>query len=83
MKNKNGKVAADPGSKSDKEVSLEEIKKFLQNDLTACINMLRSIQEDKATLDQLAVFMHGRYLNWKHQAELDNQLTIDDLKSMR
>lgn len=77
-KTKNGQAA--PGAeteKTEKTITIEEVREFIKRDLNACINMLDAIYRDQATLEMLADVLHGRYMNAKHKQELQNQTKLE------
>lgn len=73
MKNKikNGQSAQ--GAESPKTPTEGQVKEWLKRDIASCINLLDAIYQDPGTMDSLASFLYGRYMNSKHKEELEKQ----------
>lgn len=72
---KNGQSAQ--GAESPKTLTENEVKKFLKRDIASCINLMDAIYQDEGTLDSLASFLYGRYMNSKHKEELEKQAKLE------
>lgn len=77
-KYKNG-VKSELGSEAQTKriVTLQDAQTWLKRDLQICIACLDAIYKDPNTLNALAEFLHGRYLNNLHQEELKNQTELE------
>lgn len=64
------------GAKVSKPITESEVKKFLKSDIASCINLLDAIYQDEGTMDSLATFLYGRYMNAKHKDELNRQTEL-------
>lgn len=51
------------------EITQSLVKQYLITDLSKAIACLNAIQSDPDLLDNLAHFMHGRFINAKHAEE--------------
>lgn len=64
MNNKNQVTEEVPGTDSDVGVpDVAKVRKWVDRDLSACINFLTAINSDGPLKDQLSIFLHGRILN--------------------
>lgn len=60
-------------SKHKSPPTLKEVQEFVKRDVGVCIAMLSAVHNDKPTMDALAEYLHGRYMNALHQEELKAQ----------
>lgn len=72
---KNGQSAQ--GAESPKTISEKQVREFVKRDVASCINLLDAIYQDEGTMDSLASFLYGRYMNSKHKEELEKQIKLD------
>lgn len=79
MKDKNGVLSEAQGAEDKKEkrkvLTLDEVRKMVKRDLPTVIAFLNAVS-DPDVQEQVAVFLHGKYLNSLHKEELDKQLEI-------
>lgn len=68
--------------KKEKTLSLADVKKLVARDLPTAISFLEACM-DPDVQDQVAIFLHGKYLNAKHKQELDAQTQLDIVKANR
>jgi len=74
MNTKNNGVADKAlGADPQKVLTIEDVKKMLQRDMSAMIHMMDAIYKDQDVFNALATHLHGKYLNAKHQEELERQ----------
>lgn len=77
MKTKNGVAEAPQGGEPQKKVlTLSDVKGLLKRDLQSSMHMLSAIHDDVDTLNALAEFLHGKYMNAKHAEELAKQTEL-------
>lgn len=62
----------DPGSEP-KVFTAKEVREFVKRDCNAALLLLDAIYRDPNTLDAVADYLHGRYMNSKHKEELSKQ----------
>lgn len=78
MKINNGQVAEAQGAETKERIpTLNEVKEFLKNDLSKSIALLDAIYRDQNTMNNLAEFLLGRFINAKEQEKLKNQTKLD------
>lgn len=74
--NTNGKVSEAQGAETQelpKVPTIQEVRNFLKKDLGMCITMLDAIYKDPNTLNSLADFLHGRFINQREAEAIKNQ----------
>lgn len=77
-KSKNDGVGSQGESQPKATFTLEEVKTFVKRDVNSAILLLDAIYRDPNTLDAVAEYLHGRYMNAKHKEELSKQLVIPE-----
>lgn len=77
--NNNGQVSEVLGTEApgQKVPTLKEVQTFLKKDLGMAISLLDAIYRDTNTMNNLAEFLYGRYLNAKEQEAIKNQTKLD------
>lgn len=66
-----------PGVGPTKVFTTTEVRDFVKRDINAAIMCLDAIYKDPNTLDALADYLHGRYMNAKHSEELAKQSKLE------
>lgn len=78
MKNNHEEVAEAPGADITKKTfTIEQVESFVKKDLSTAIHLLDAIYRDENTLHQVALFLHGRWENARHQEDLKKQTKLD------
>lgn len=81
MEKQNGVADSPKGAESaKKDWTVAEIKKFIDRDLVAIAYLVDAIRQNPDTVEIIATFLHGRWMNAKHKEELQAQTELD-LKS--
>lgn len=55
------------------EVELSNVKKWLDDDLTRAIGLLKAIHDEPNLKQMMAEYMHGRVINWKNAQKLKEE----------
>lgn len=75
---KKSSVSDSPGEAQNKQTfTLEQVREMIKKDTQTAILMLEAIYRDQNTLEAIADYLHGRYMNTKHKEELDKQTKLD------
>lgn len=72
-KNKNGSSAQG----AEQPLTLTMVKDFTKKDIACCMHLLEAIYRDQPTMDALADYLFGRYMNAKHKEDLERQTKLD------
>lgn len=62
---------------SKPEITIENVEKWVNKDLTMAINLLDAVQKDPDTLRALAVFLHGRWINHVNSIQADMDKSVN------
>lgn len=78
MDKKNQKsVSESPGDSTPKNFTIGQVREMVKKDAHTALLLLDAIYRDQPTLEAISDYLHGRYMNAKHQAELKNQTKLE------
>lgn len=74
---KNSKQSESVKDGKDKPLTIGEMEKMLKRDIQSAFLLLQALNEDVNTQKAISTFLHGQYLNRRHQEELAKQEQLD------